>query len=162
MVRLSKLSDYAVVVLMRLQATRPGGVQTAPGIAQVTGLAEPTVAKVLKQLAQAGLVSSTRGARGGYALARPLSSVSIADVIAAVEGPLAIAACVDGATDVCECEETCQVRGRWDMVNNAIREALAAITLGDMLERALPAGLHVAPAAQALRAAAPLAASAAE
>lgn len=142
MVRLSKLSDYAVVVLMRLEATPPGGVQTAPGIAQATGVAEPTVAKVLKQLGQAGLVQSTRGARGGYALARPLDQVSIADVIAAVEGPVALAACVDGATHVCECEGACQVRGRWDMVNDAIRAALAAITLADMIKGALPQGLR--------------------
>lgn len=152
MVRLSKLSDYAVVVLMRLEATRPGGVQTAPGIAQATGLAEPTVAKVLKQLAQSNLVASTRGARGGYALARPLTQVSIADVIAAVEGPVAIAACVDGATDVCDCECSCQVRGRWDMVNNAIRQALAAITLADMIKGALPPALHTPAPAPALAA----------
>jgi FeS assembly SUF system regulator len=146
MVRLSKLADYAVVVLMRLDATPPGAVQTAPGIAQATGVAEPTVAKVLKQLGQAGLVASTRGARGGYALARPLGRVSIADVIAAVEGPVALTACVDGATHVCECEGACQVRGRWDMVNNAIRQALAAITLADMIEGALPPGLRQPPA----------------
>jgi FeS assembly SUF system regulator len=144
MVRLSKLSDYAVVVLMRLEATPPGCVQTAPGIAVHTGVAEPTVAKVLKHLAQAGLVASTRGARGGYALARPLDRISIADVIGAVEGPIALAACVDGASQVCECEGTCQGRGRWDMVNNAIRAALAAITIADMLAGALPAALRPA------------------
>lgn len=142
MVRLSKLSDYAVVVLMQLATTRPGAVQTAPGIARITGVAEPTVAKVLKQLAQAGLVSSTRGARGGYALSRPLARVSIADVITAVEGPLAIAACVDGATHVCDVECSCQVRGMWDMVNDAIREALTAITLADMIRRKPPPTLR--------------------
>jgi FeS assembly SUF system regulator len=166
MVRLSKLSDYAVVVLMRLEATPPGGVQTAPGIAQATGVAEPTVAKVLKQLAQANLVVSTRGARGGYALARPLDRVAIADVIAAVEGPVALTACVDGATHVCECEGACQVRGRWDMVNNAIRQALAAITLADMIKGALPPGLRQPQPAGVAKAPgnpiSPVAASAAE
>jgi FeS assembly SUF system regulator len=167
MVRLSKLSDYAVVVLMRLQATPQGCVQTAPGIAQATGVAEPTVAKVLKQLAQAQLVVSTRGARGGYALARPLERVSIADVIAAVEGPVALTACVDGATHVCECEGACQVRGRWDMVNNAIREALAAITLADMIAGSLPPALRRTEAPQGVGKApghpiSPVAASAAE
>jgi FeS assembly SUF system regulator len=142
MLRLSKLSDYAVVVLMRLQATPAGSVQTAPGIALATGVAEPTVAKVLKQLAQAQLVVSTRGARGGYALARPLQRISIADVIAAVEGPVALTACVDGATHVCECEGACQARGRWDMVNNAIRSALSAITLADMIDGQLPPALR--------------------
>jgi FeS assembly SUF system regulator len=142
MFRLSKLSDYAVVVLTRLDATPEGAVQTAPGIAAATALAEPTVAKVLKQLAQAGLVASTRGARGGYALSRPLHRISIADVIVAVEGPIALAACVDGAQHVCECEGRCQVRGRWDLVNGAIRTALSAITLADMVAGQLPPSLR--------------------
>lgn len=165
MLRLSKLSDYAVVVMMRLDATPAGGVQTAPGIAAITGVAEPTVAKVLKQLAQAGLVASTRGARGGYALARPLDRVAITDVIAAVEGPIALTACVDGATEVCECEGRCQARGRWDLVNDAIRTALSTITIADMIQGALPpalrrdAGLGARPAHPLADAARPRAAA---
>jgi FeS assembly SUF system regulator len=135
--RLSKLTDYAVVVLTQLgrapqMADCAATIQTAPGIATATGLAEPTVAKVLKLLGQGGLVASTRGARGGYALARPLSRIPVSDVIVAVEGPIALAACVDGAVDVCECECTCPMRGRWDPVNAAIKAALSAITLADM------------------------------
>ncbi|MCC7283849.1 MAG: SUF system Fe-S cluster assembly regulator [Acetobacteraceae bacterium] len=151
MVRLSKLSDYAVVVLTRLDATPAGAVQTAPGIAHATGITEPTVAKVLKQLGQAGLVASTRGARGGYALARPLSQLSIADVIEAVDGPVALTACVDGATHVCECEDACQVRGRWDMVNDTIRRALAAITLADMMQDRPAPGPRRPPAGDVAR-----------
>jgi FeS assembly SUF system regulator len=142
MFRLSKLTDYAVVVLTQLgraPATpepgpliKVGPIQTAPGIAAATGLAEPTVAKVLKLLGQGGLVASTRGARGGYALAKPLSRIPVSDVIVAVEGPIALAACVDGAVDVCECECKCPMRGRWDPVNTAIKTALSAITLADM------------------------------
>ena len=100
MLRLSKLTDYAVVVLVRL--SREAGVQTSPGIAASTGIPEPTVAKVLKTLAAGGLVASQRGARGGYRLLRSLAQIPVADVIAAVDGPIALTACVDGSTTECE------------------------------------------------------------
>jgi len=82
MLKLSKLADYAVVVLVRLSHTE--GCQTSPGVAALTGLPEPTVAKVLKILASAGLVTSQRGARGGYRLARTLANIPVADVVAAL------------------------------------------------------------------------------
>jgi FeS assembly SUF system regulator len=125
--RVSKLTDYAVVVLSRLEAE--GGVQTAPGLAAGTGVAEPTVAKVLKLLSQAGLVEGLRGARGGYRLLRPLADLPLSDVIVAIDGPIALTACVDGGFGLCEAEHVCPVRGRWDPVNAAIRDALSAITV---------------------------------
>jgi FeS assembly SUF system regulator len=130
LLRLSKLTDYAVVVLARLDAE--GGVQTAPCLAQCTSIAEPTVAKVLKVLAHAGLVEGLRGARGGYRLGRPLAAMTLSDVILAVDGPIALTACVDGASGSCETEATCPVRGRWDPVNDAVRRALSAISLADL------------------------------
>ncbi|HEV7266607.1 MAG TPA: SUF system Fe-S cluster assembly regulator [Falsiroseomonas sp.] len=130
MLRVSKLTDYAVVVLSRLEAE--GGVQTAPGLAAATGLAEPTVAKVLKMLAQAGLVEGLRGARGGYKLARPLGALPLSEVIVAIDGPIALTACVDGGFGLCEAEHVCPVRGRWDPVNAAIRGALSAITVAEI------------------------------
>ena len=130
MLRLSKLADYAVVVMVRL--SKVDGCQTSPGIAGLTGLPEPTVAKVLKALAIAGLVRSQRGARGGYRLAQPLASVPVADVVAAIDGPIALAACVDGGSGGCGSETLCPVRGRWDPVNQAVIEALSRITLADM------------------------------
>jgi FeS assembly SUF system regulator len=149
MLRLSKLTDYAVVVLVRLAAAE--GVQTSPGIAATTGIPEPTVAKVLKTLAAGGLVASQRGARGGYRLLRPLSAIPIADVIAAIDGPIALAACVDGSTTECESQALCPVRGRWDPVNDAIHQALTAITLADMAEAQVPRAFRVpAPPAAVL------------
>lgn len=130
MLRLSKLTDYAVVVLARLETE--GGLQTAPGLATATGIAEPTVAKVLKHLGHAGLVEGLRGARGGYRLARPLSAMPLSEVICAIDGPIALTACVDGASGGCETETICPVRGRWDKVNEAIRAALSDITLADL------------------------------
>ena len=129
MLRLSRLTDYAVVVLVRL--SRGEAVQTSPGIAASTGIPEPTVAKVLKILAAAGLVTSQRGAHGGYRLLRPLASLPIAEVIEAIDGPIALTACVDGGSS-CDAHHLCPVRGRWDPVNDAIHRALSAITLADM------------------------------
>ena len=127
MLRVSKLTDYAVVVLGRLEAE--GGVQTAPGLAAASGVPEPTVGKVLKLLSAAGLVEGLRGARGGYRLLRPLERLPLSEVIVAVDGPIALTACVDGGTGLCEAEHLCPVRGRWDPVNAAIRDALSSITV---------------------------------
>ena len=135
MLRLSKLTDYAVVVLVRLSRGVP--CQTAPGIAAATGVPEPTVAKVLKALASRELVISQRGARGGYRLARPLTDIAVSDVVIAIDGPIALTACVEGSGAGCEAEHRCPVRGRWDPVNTAVRAALEAISLAD-LDRSVP------------------------
>jgi FeS assembly SUF system regulator len=136
MLRVSKLTDYAVVVLARLSAGE--ALMTSPALALATGVPEPTVAKVLKALGSSGYVVSLRGARGGYRLARPLETISVADVIAAIDGPIALTACVDGGIGGCEVHDMCAVKGRWDLVNDAIRQSLAAITLADMREASIP------------------------
>jgi FeS assembly SUF system regulator len=156
MLRLSKLTDYAVVVLLRLAEPECGdAVQTSPGIAGATGVPEPTVAKVLKALAAAQLVGSQRGARGGYRLVRSLDRIAIADVIAAVDGPIALTACVDGSAASCEVQGLCAVKGRWDLVNDAIRTALGAITLADMRDASIPRAFRLDGAAMPDRAALP-------
>ena len=132
MLRLSKLTDYAVVVLTRLEEAEEGAVMTAPGLAAATGLAEPTVSKVLKILAHAGLVEGRRGAAGGYLLTRPISEMPLTDVITAIDGPIALTACVDNSFGLCDAEATCPVRGRWDPVNDAIRRALSGISIADL------------------------------
>jgi FeS assembly SUF system regulator len=133
MLRLSKLTDYAVVVLVRL--SEEGGLQSSAGIAAAIGVPEPTVAKVLKILGAGGLVLSHRGARGGYRLGRPLSAIPIADVIAAVDGPIALTACVEHSVTSCEASGLCPVRGRWDAVNAASLDALSGISLAEMRGR---------------------------
>ena len=130
MLRLSKLTDYAVVVLVRLG--EESGLQTSGGIAATTGVPEPTVAKVLKIMTSAGLVSSQRGARGGYRLARPLHTIPVADVITAIDGPIALTACVEHSALVCDSSPLCPVKGRWDAVNRAILDTLSAMSLADM------------------------------
>lgn len=141
MLKLSRLTDYAVAALVRLSAAE--GVETSPGIAAAIGVPEPTVAKVLKALAGQGLVISTRGARGGYRLGRPLSGIAVAEVICAIDGPIALTSCVEGATGACESQSLCPIAGRWDPVNEAIRKALSNITLADMAAAALPPGLRL-------------------
>lgn len=131
MLRLSRLTDYAVVVLARI-GEEAAALQSAPGLAARTGLPEPTVSKVLKTLAQAGVVEGLRGARGGYRLARPLAQVPLTEVIVAFDGPIALTACVDGGSGQCESEHLCPVRGRWDPVNTAIRDALEKISVADL------------------------------
>ncbi len=160
MLRLSKLTDYAVVVLVRLADGQRAGadtVQTSPGISTATGVPEPTVAKVLKALAASSLVLSQRGARGGYRLAKPLGAISIADVIGAIDGPIALTACVDGQQGCCEVANMCAVKGRWDLVNDAIHQALSSITLAEMRDASVPRAFRVED-----RAAAPDAVAAAE
>jgi FeS assembly SUF system regulator len=144
MIKLSRLTDYAVVVLSHLAVSKT--IQTAPGIAAATGVPEPTVAKVLKALACGGLVLSQRGAKGGYRMLLRIDQISVADVIAAIDGPIIIAPCVDG-TDLCETSALCPIVGRWDPVNHAVRNTLAAISIADLLaapnERPMPASLEI-------------------
>ncbi|MSP05718.1 MAG: SUF system Fe-S cluster assembly regulator [Acetobacteraceae bacterium] len=151
MLRLSKLTDYAVVVLVRLSVGE--AVQTSPGVASSIGIPEPTVAKVLKALAGSGLVASQRGARGGYRLMRPLAAIPVSDVIAAIDGPIALTACVDGAATACETSSLCPVAGRWDPVNEAIQSALDGITLADMQKSAIPRAFRLPHPTQSIAAA---------
>ncbi|MCX5619359.1 SUF system Fe-S cluster assembly regulator [Bombella pollinis] len=133
MLRLSKLADYATVVLVRLGER--GTLATAAALAQETGVPEPTVAKLLKGLAAGGLVVSFRGARGGYRLVDELKDISVARVITVVDGPIRVTACCDGRE--CVHGETCGLSGQWDMVNQAVRQALESISLADMANPAL-------------------------
>ncbi len=130
MLRLTKLADYAVVMLCEI--SHASDVRTTPQLAQATGVPEPTVAKVLKALAGAGLVASQRGARGGYRLRRDLASISVADVIAAIDGPIALTACVDGSAQDCSVSWRCPLHGRWNSANAAVHAALSAICLTEM------------------------------
>ncbi|MEZ0262887.1 MAG: SUF system Fe-S cluster assembly regulator [Alphaproteobacteria bacterium] len=133
MLRLSKMTDYAVVILTQLG--REGSPRSAPQLAEKTGLPEPTVCKVLKSLARGKLVESARGVSGGYRLARDVNALSVCDVIEAIDGPIAIASCVEGMEDPCVAEGRCPSRGKWDGANRAIRAALQDIKVGDMAAR---------------------------
>lgn len=130
MLRISRLTDYGTVLLAHL-AAHQATVCSAAGVAEATGIAPPTVSKLLKSLARAGLVTSTRGANGGYRLARPPQDISAADVIDALEGPVSITEC--SANDShCDYEDTCSVGNSWQRINVAIRRALEDVSLVDL------------------------------
>ena len=127
------MADYGVVVLSQL-ADEASTMATAAGIAGATGLPAPTVSKLLKSLVHAGLVTSHRGAAGGYSLARSPVCISIAEVIFAIDRPVALTSCVEGAPDSCKVEAICPIRGRWDKVNAAVRRTLEEITLAELIK----------------------------
>lgn len=129
MFKLGKLTDYGTVLMTRL-ALDPGRLQTAQQLAEQTHLASPTVSKLLKLLAKAGLVESERGAHGGYRLARDPAVISVADIICALEGPIALTECTDHHG--CGIESHCGVRSHWQIINQAVRSALEAVTLQQM------------------------------
>jgi len=136
MLRMSKLTDYGTLVLAQLAAS-PDGSASAGQVADRTHIAQPTVSKLLKSLTRAGLVVSSRGARGGYQLARRPEQISAAEIIDALEGPVAITECssVDGA---CDLEAFCRVGRAWQKINSSIRSALKEVTLADLQLRREP------------------------
>jgi FeS assembly SUF system regulator len=130
MLRISRLTDYATLVLATL-AEEPERVQTATALAEHTRIAAPTVSKLLKQLQRANLVTSTRGLHGGYQLARPAVEISAADILDALEGPVALTDCSAGHGN-CGIEETCRVGRVWQRLNTAIRRSLTEVTLAQL------------------------------
>lgn len=136
MLRMSKLTDYGTMVLAQL-AANDRGLSTANQVAEATHLAQTTVSKLLKTLVHAGLVVSTRGVQGGYALARPAAAISAAEILDALEGPVAITECssVNGG---CDLESYCRVGTAWQRINHSIRSALEGVTLADLQDRREP------------------------
>jgi len=130
-IRLSRMTDYGIVVMSQMNQRRET-VTTAVELAQATGLPTPTVSKLLKQLARAGLLGSHRGVNGGYQLTRSLEDITAADIIEALDGPVALTACVEGAEDACNVQSLCPMRGGWDKVNTAIRRALEDVTVAEL------------------------------
>ncbi|HUT51433.1 MAG TPA: SUF system Fe-S cluster assembly regulator [Alphaproteobacteria bacterium] len=145
MLRLNRITDYAVVVLSQM-ARDPARQVTASQLAEDTQVPQPTVAKVLKTLARGKILVSHRGATGGYALAGPPEAISMLEIIRALEGPVSLTDCVDGAEGDCSVENLCPMRGNWDRVNDAIRGALESVSLADM---AMPAVMFGVPLASA-------------
>lgn len=133
MIKLNRLTDYAVVLLIQM-AMEGKGVFAASTLAEKTLLPLPTTSKVLKQLTKVGILSAQRGAAGGYTLARDPSAISMASIIEAMDGPIAITDCVGAVKKdgCCQVQATCPVRGNWGKVNAAIRAALDAASLADM------------------------------
>ena len=130
MLRVTKLTDYATVVMTCLPESGEA-VRSAQEVAERSRLEPPTVGKLLKQLARAGLIESCRGAHGGYRLARPAADISVADIVAAIEGPFGMTEC-SAHQGQCGYESHCGVRSNWRRISLAIETALKSVSLAEM------------------------------
>jgi len=137
MIRVSKLADYGILLMTWLAWRKARPVQgeerrSAADLARETGLPAPTVSKLLRLLSRAHLLTAQRGAQGGYVLAREPARISVSDIIAAIEGPIALMDCLSDSSPDCDVQSLCPTRTNWDRINQAIRSALASISLEEM------------------------------
>jgi len=129
MLRISKLTDYAILIMVEL--TRDGIMLSSQAVAERVGVEVPTASKVLKLLAGAELVQSFRGAGGGYRALRPGEDISVAEIIAAIEGPIAMTEC-SVEQGLCSQEDSCGLRGNWQRISLAVTDALRQVSLAEM------------------------------
>jgi len=133
MIRITRQADYGIVLMTRFAAS-PDRLFNAPELALESTLPLPTVSKILKCLARAGLLVSHRGVKGGYSLDGDPTQLSVADVITAVDGPIAITECIVDTPGECERETICGLRGNWQRINLAVRLSLEGISLAEMIQ----------------------------
>lgn len=134
MLKLGKLTDYAAIILGSLETEDKTLFFSSKDIALRMNLPEPTVSKVLKLLSKGGLVTATRGAQGGYQLARPLDDISVADLIGIMEGGLSLTSCVDGHEHCCTLHMGCPMKSGWDELNNEISVLLKGFPVKRLLK----------------------------
>ena len=133
MIKLNKMTDYAVVCLGML-SRKPGYPMSATELSKETGITLYTVQKLLKVIvSKSDLISAHRGALGGYILNRNSSEISVVEIIEALEGPITLTSCVDNSENLCESSDICFLGGKWNKVNNIIRKTLNDISLNDLL-----------------------------
>ncbi len=140
--RLSNLADYAVITMCQAALHCGNGRVSAAELASETGLPVPTVQKLVSKLTGAGLLRSVRGAHGGLQLGRPAAAITVADIVEAIEGRIALTACIDHS--VCDFEAGCNMKPHWPIINNALRGALAGITLAQLRGPVAPAPTPIA------------------
>lgn len=131
MIRMTKQADYGIVLLTHM-ASGSERVFPAGELAEAVHLPGPTVSKILKALARGEVLASHRGVKGGYSLARQPAEITVAEIITALDGPIAITECIDDSPGECSQEPICAVRGNWRRINDGIRQALEGITLAEM------------------------------
>ena len=132
--RLTHLADYAVVIMTAAARREAGARLSASELAQETGVPLPTTQKLMGRLAAEGLLTSVRGAAGGFALARPADAITLVDIVEAVEGPIAMTMCADGVNHDCALDAHCRVKPHMGVVGNAIRGALGAVSLTELAQ----------------------------
>lgn len=140
MIRLTNLADYAVILMCEM--SHADSRLSAQGLAASTGVPVTTVSKILNLLSRASLLKSHRGIKGGFALSNAPEEISVAEIIEAIDGPIALTSCVNGSKS-CECgfDEICVLRPRWQLISGAVRGALADVSLKDIAEPALGGGV---------------------
>lgn len=131
MIKLSRMADYGVILMVQL-ARAPEQVTTAAELTDSTALPGPTVSKLLKQLSRAGLLDSQRGTNGGYTLTLPAGEISVADIVSALDGPIALTECMTDDGTACEIQALCPTRTNWRKINDALVDALDRVSLADM------------------------------
>jgi FeS assembly SUF system regulator len=132
MLRITKMTDYAIMLLARMASLPEGRILSSRDAAEFTTLSVPMASKILKHLTRASIVASTRGAGGGYRLARAGDQISLADVIRALEGPISMVECAT-QPGLCEQEANCPVRVNWSRVNREIENALERVPITEMV-----------------------------
>lgn len=132
MIRMTRLTDYGIVLLTRMARLESTAVHNARDLAGAARLPLPTVNKVLKTLTRKGFLTSHRGVKGGYRLARAAEEISVLDVVTATEGPIAITECSHAEPGSCEHEGLCPLDGSWRQINEVIRQALDGVTLAQL------------------------------
>jgi FeS assembly SUF system regulator len=132
MLRLSRLCDYGVVLMAYLAAARVS-TQSAQSLSAATGIPVPTVSKLLSTFARGGLLTAVRGARGGFRLAHDPQDISLTSIIGAIDGPIALTACLERPDGACEIESLCPSRQTWQIINAAVRDVLDRLTLADLI-----------------------------
>jgi FeS assembly SUF system regulator len=133
MIRLGKLTDYGLVLMTQMARQPKTELHTARGLAAASALPLPTVRKLLKILLQSGLLESHRGIKGGYTLNREPNSISLAEIVSALEGPLALTECSMETTGLCDLEPSCPIKDNQRIINQVIRGALAQVMLSDLV-----------------------------
>jgi FeS assembly SUF system regulator len=132
MIRLGKLTDYAVLLMCHIARGPQTKLHTARGLAEECHLPMPTVGKLLRTLLQSGLLTSHRGIKGGYVLARSAEQIPLTDIISALEGPFALTQCSSTIGDLCDLEPLCPVRDNQRIISQAIQAALERVMLSDL------------------------------
>lgn len=137
MIRINRETDYATAVL-GLMASCPRDRYSAAWLAEQRGLPQAMVSKILKQLVRARLLESHRGSKGGYSLARSAEKISIAQVVRAIEGPIALTDCIEGGGAACQYSHYCAISSNWSRINDAFYQALEGVSIKDMSEPLSP------------------------
>jgi len=132
MIRFAKLTDYGLVLMTIMARDSVAAVHTARDLASESRLPLPTVSKLLKQLLQSGLLTSHRGIKGGYGLAKEPAEISVAEIVTAIEGPIALTECSTDITGICDLECSCPIKANQRLISQVMRGALQKVSLSDL------------------------------